>query len=425
MWREYVLGDHIKSTSGFAFSSAFFNDEEIGLPLIRIRDIDSSSTELHFSGEYSEHFVVENGDILIGMDGEFDVKRWKGDRALLNQRVLSLWAKASTELDLDFIYYWIAPYLKNVERRTAATTVKHLSAKDVDRAIVRAPILDAQRVIADILRTTDTAIEKTEALIAKYEQIKRGMMQDLFTRGLGEAGRLRPPPEEAPDLYHETELGLLPKGWATQRVGDIATVKGGKRLPAGREFSDYETPFPYLRVVDMVRGSIDKSDLRFVPSDIQPLIARYTISKLDLYITIAGTIGLVGHIPAELDGAQLTENAAKLCCIDFSNISLCYLKRIMSHDIVQNQIAKEIGTGGGVPKLALFRIEKLVLPIPPIREQRRIAIHLANAEKKLACEEKFSHALRTLKAGLMQDLLTGEVRVKSDTSVDKRSEAAA
>jgi type I restriction enzyme, S subunit len=99
------------------------------------------------------------------------------------------------------------------------------------RAIAQAPILvlpeEVQRSIAETHRSLDTQITQTEALIAKQEQVRGGLMQDLFTRGVDETGRLRPPREEALELYHETTLGWLPKGWSTPLLDSVANRASG------------------------------------------------------------------------------------------------------------------------------------------------------------------------------------------------------
>src|SRR5690606_30048013 len=116
----------------------------------------------------------------------------------------------------------------------------------------------------------------------------------------------------------------LPVGWTIQRVGDFAEVKGGKRLPAGTSLTEKRTAHPYLRIVDFSDGRIDRSNLMFVPDDVFPKISRYTISSKDVWISIVGTVGLVGLIDEDLDGANLTENAAKICHIA-SHVDKTYL----------------------------------------------------------------------------------------------------
>ncbi|MDN6654398.1 MAG: restriction endonuclease subunit S, partial [Bifidobacterium crudilactis] len=109
--------------------------------------------------------------------------------------------------------------------------------------------------------------------------------------------------------------------WLTVTVGDIAQVKGGKRLPAGYFVQKKPTPFPYIRVSDMVNGGIRESGIKYVPEAAAAAIRNYRIGKDDIFISVAGTLGLVGRIPGHLDGANLTENADRLtqikCDIDF------------------------------------------------------------------------------------------------------------
>ena len=104
----------------------------------------------------------------------------------------------------------------------------------------------------------------------------------------------------------------LPDGWQWVTIKDIADVKGGKRLPKGKNLVDYKTRYPYIRVTDFFNNSIKADELKYLEEDVYNSIKRYTISSKDVYISIAGSIGKVGTIPLDLDGANLTENAAKI-----------------------------------------------------------------------------------------------------------------
>ena len=109
--------------------------------------------------------------------------------------------------------------------------------------------------------------------------------------------------------YKRTEVGVIPEDWEVTRVDQIANVKGGKRLPLGRSLTERKTPHPYIRVSDMANGTVTIDAVLFVPEDVFPSIRNYRIFKDDLYISVAGTLGLIGRVPLELDGANLTENA--------------------------------------------------------------------------------------------------------------------
>ena len=161
------------------------------------------------------------------------------------------------------------------------------------------------------------------------------------------------------------------------RLKTIASVLGGKRIPAGRRLSSENTGHVYIRVSDMKNNSVNMDGLLYVPEDIYPSISKYIIQKEDLYITVAGTIGSIGKIPPELDGANLTENADRLV---FSNINQDWFMWFLLSSLIQNQIA-DATTKVGQPKLAIKRIEYFLVALPPLKEQERIACHITNSLK--------------------------------------------
>ena len=160
----------------------------------------------------------------------------------------------------------------------------------------------------------------------------------------------------------------IPYGWSWCRLANFAQVLGGKRIPAGRQLTNENTGHYYIKVSDMKENTICLDKLQFVPIDIYPTISRYIINKKDVYITVAGTIGRVGTIPNELDGANLTENADRIV---LDEIDQLWLVKCLLSDVVQEQI-KEATTKVGQPKLAIARIEKFLIPLPPLAEQKRI-----------------------------------------------------
>ena len=160
----------------------------------------------------------------------------------------------------------------------------------------------------------------------------------------------------------------IPENWQWCRLGTIAAVLGGKRIPAGRKLTEYNTGHVYIRVSDMTDGGVSTDRLMYVPEDIYPSISRYIINKADVFITVAGTIGRVGKIPDELDGANLTENADRLV---LAGVNQDWLIKVLQSGMIQEQIA-EATTKVGQPKLAIARIERFLIPLPPLAEQHRI-----------------------------------------------------
>ena len=160
----------------------------------------------------------------------------------------------------------------------------------------------------------------------------------------------------------------VPEGWCWARVRDIAMVKGGKRLPKGASFSEEITTHAYIRVTDMKNHSVNISNLRYISDEIFSAIKNYTIAKDDLYVTIAGTIGVVGEIPDKLDGMNLTENAVKITNIAINKSFLCI---ILQTDFVQQQFQNKTHQVA-MPKLALERILSTFIPICPYVQQLQI-----------------------------------------------------
>ena len=160
----------------------------------------------------------------------------------------------------------------------------------------------------------------------------------------------------------------IPSSWSWCRLGNIASVKGGKRIPVGEKLTTENTGHMYIRVADMKENTVKTDDIHYISESIYQKIKSYTISTEDLYITVAGTIGSVGEIPKVFDNANLTENADKIV---FRGICKKFLMYCLLSNFVQSQI-KKCTTKVGQPKLAIVRIEDLVIPLPPIKEQYRI-----------------------------------------------------
>ena len=160
----------------------------------------------------------------------------------------------------------------------------------------------------------------------------------------------------------------VPSGWEWCTLGEICNIKGGKRIPRGKSFSNQQTNHIYLRVTNMKNNTILLDDLKYIDDDVYQEIKNYTISSDDLYLTIAGTIGNVGVIPEEVSGMNLTENAAKLTEIICDKLYLMYSllsKNSQEHFSSKfHQVAQ--------PKLSIETASSTLLSLPPLSEQHRI-----------------------------------------------------
>jgi type I restriction enzyme S subunit len=208
--------------------------------------------------------------------------------------------------------------------------------------------------------------------------------------------------------YKQTEVGVIPSEWDAMPLDTVARVTSGKRLPLGRSLTRTETPYPYIRVTDMRPGTVSLEGMMFVPPDVYPSIRAYRIFKEDIFISVAGTLGLVGRIPIELDGANLTENADRIT--DISCVR-DYLLQVLASPLIQRAI-DSLRTVGAQPKLALARIRKFDIPLPRKRtEQERVAEALGNADALIESLEQLLAKKLHLKQGTIQILVTGRRRL--------------
>lgn len=171
-WKKLRLSDCVEILPGYPFESAHFNEKNLGMPLIRIRDLLKSNIATFYNGAYETKYLMRRGDILIGMDGEFETIKWSNSDALLNQRICKI-NSSSNELDNDFLFYFLAPKIKSIEMSTMGTTVKHLSVNDIRKIMIPIPPLSEQRQIVRILSIIDNQLTEFHNHLLNLSKLKK------------------------------------------------------------------------------------------------------------------------------------------------------------------------------------------------------------------------------------------------------------
>ncbi len=223
----------------------------------------------------------------------------------------------------------------------------------------------------------DPSDEPASELLGRAVAAKQNLMEERKIRRDS-------PPEHSESAGEQYSSGH----WCWAYLHDFALILGGKRLPAGTSFSNHRTENIYIRVTDMKNGTISDSGLKFISDEVKAQIAKYTIKREDLYVTIAGTIGSVGDVPDMFDGHNLTENAAKVV---FREIDRTFLKLVLQSADVQEQFSEKTKQMAQ-PKLALKRISGARIPIPTLAEQHRI---VAKVDALMALCDRLETALTT------------------------------
>lgn len=208
-----------------------------------------------------------------------------------------------------------------------------------------------------------------------------------------------------------TEIGVIPSDWEAKAIGEIGFITSGKRLPKGFLVTDSITPHPYIRVSDMRSGTVALDEIRYVPEAAFSAIRNYRIFKEDIFVSVAGTLGIVGKVPAVLDGANLTENADRITDLKCDQD---YLIHVLTSPLIQRTI-ESIQTVGAQPKLALTRLRQFVVPVPPRPEQKAIAETLEDMDSLIESIERLIAKKRNIKQAAVQQLLTGDRRLPGFT----------
>lgn len=261
-----------------------------------------------------------------------------------------------------------------------------------------------QSKIFEILSTIDQAIEKTEQLIAKYERIKTGLMQDLLTRGIDENENIR---SEETHEFKDSPLGRIPVEWDVKALEKLvepnSPIVYGILMPG----YGYDNGIPVIKVKDINADEIDLENLLLTSPEIASAYERSKLKEGDLLFTIRGTVGRCAFVPKSLNNANITQDTARL---RIANVNSKFVRHYF--DMAKSKSYIELNTIGlAVKGINLGELRKLLIAVPPKNESDRIVVKIDIQQDFIKNERKELFKLKNLKNALMQDLLTGKVRV--------------
>lgn len=351
----------------------------------------------------SSNLVDENAIIICMRMALGKIVKIKRPMAI-NQDLRAIWVKPFVDNDF-FVYFY-----STLKVDGHGMIVVGMNKKQLMNYLMPIPPLAEQKRIVKKIDQAFSVLDTIDKLQAQYADNLTALKSKLIDAAIqGKLTKQLPEDGTAEELYQqiqeekqrlikegkikkskplpaitEDEIPFdIPENWKWIKLGNIANVLGGKRIPAGRTLTTENTGHKYIRISDMKNGTVNTEGLLFVPEDIYPSISQYIINKDDIYITVAGTIGKVGKIPAEIDGANLTENADRIV---FSIIDQDWLIVCLSSTVVQKQIER-LTTSVAQPKLAIKRIQAFSIPLPPLAEQKRIVQKLDEILK--LCERMY------------------------------------
>ncbi|QOG17597.1 restriction endonuclease subunit S [Bradyrhizobium sp. SEMIA] len=364
---------------------------------------------------------VKSGDTLINKDGAQTGKVAQYDGrfadAWINEHVFIVRADPN-KIDAGYLFYSILDgrAQNQIARRITGSAQPGLNSDFAKAVTLRLPRdINLQAKIAGILQLLDVQIEATEALIAKQEQVRTGLMQDLFTRGVDEHGQLRPPHQEAPQFYHQTQLGWLPKEWDTSSILRYCTESRQAILtgPFGADLgsADFvDDGVPLLRIGNVQDRHLRLDDLLFVSEGKALQLAKYRITPNDLLFARQGaTTGRNALASQEVDGALINYHIIRVS-LDPTKCNPRFVESMFNSWLITHQIERSKGRGTR-EGINTQQITSLRFPGPMVAEQNRITAILNEAMAAIEAMKGEIAKLRLQKEGMMQDLLTGKVSV--------------
>jgi len=267
--------------------------------------------------------------------------------------------------------------------------------------IVYLPPLPEQHKIAAILSTVDETIEKTNAIIQETQQLKKGLMQKLFTEGIGHT------------RFKETKIGRIPEEWEVVNLSNVFQVIDGDRgvnYPKSNEMFD-DGYCVFLNAKNVTKSGFKFNEVQFITLEKDEILGKGKLTRGDLVLTTRGTLGNFAYFNDEVTFENLRINSGMVVLRPLNNILTNYYYKYFNSYLMQNQIER-LSFGTAQSQLTVGGIQKFRLLVPPNDEQRQIAEILSEVDSKIETEHAFKSELEQLKKGLMQVLLTGKVRVK-------------
>ncbi len=376
--------------------------------------------EIYLSPEYLRNRTVgisakASSDAVRVSDGA-TVLLWDGSNAgeffkAKEGVVASTMARITPDANFypAFFFYLLKHAERILKNQTNGTGIPHVDKEILENISVFCPGDAQQRKIAEVLDTLDTAIHQTEAIVEKLKQVKQGLLHDLLTRGVDANGELRPSYEQAPELYQDSPLGWVPKAWDVVTLESVShTVTSGSRDWA-RFYADSGALF--VRIGNLTREHINfryESTIYVRPprnADGQ----RTRLESGDILISITADLGIIGVVPDGMGEAYINQHIA-LVRPNLSIINPRFVGHYLASPVAQTYISK-LNDSGAKAGLNLPTIRSLITAKPIGDEQDVIATRLDEIDKRIQNATTESAKLRELKSGLMDDLLTGRVRV--------------
>lgn len=377
------------------------------IPFVRIEDMTMNehylyNTQIKITDkglENSSAWLVPPNTILFSMYASYGEVVINRIPVATNQAIIAIIPQDS--LEIEYLYYSLKQLKSKLYRHLRETTQKNLNAEIIRNLTIPLPSFPEQKKIASVLCCVDEAIQKTDEIIQKAQELKKGLMQQLLTKGIGHT------------KFKQTEIGEIPEEWKAKQLKEVVKfIKSG----ISREFSSQDIGYPVIRSTNIQDNRLNLRELKYWhlkdPQNVD--LKNYIVEDGDILVNFINSIDQMGKcciFRTQKRDFIYTTNILRVK-LDQAMLLHDYFHYFVQTGIYKSQIYR-------ISKLAVQQasfthtdFQKIEIPIPPIEEQKKIVSILTELDEKIEEEKQRGKELQRLKKGLMQDLLTGRVRVK-------------
>ena len=364
---------------GFPFDSAKFSDSN-GMPLIRIRDVVRGYSETYTTEEYKSEYIVHENDLLIGMDGEFNIAKWGKTPALLNQRVCRLAPKDS--IDKDYLFYFMPIALKRIEEKTPFVTVKHLSAKELNKIEIPVLSLEEQRKIAETLSKVDKLIAFRDQQLAKLDELVKARFVEMF-------GDLASP--------------ACP--WKKEKIVNICADQDDIKCgPFGTQLSkdEYQSTGVAVWEIPQINSNFLLKPTHFITAEKALQLESYSIIPGDIAMSRKGNVGRCAVFPENLKNGIIHSDVLRIRIDKKRAVPTFMMHQLHNSNFIKHQI-ELVSSGAIMAGINVTKLKEIEVHLPPLTLQNEFAAFVERVDQQKQTVQQSLEKLELMRKALMQE----------------------
>jgi type I restriction enzyme, S subunit len=373
--------------------------EETGTAVIRLQNLTGSGKEFYYSNlQLPEQQYCNKGDLLYMWSATFGPVWWKGSKAIYHYHIWKIEVDKK-RLNKIYHYYLLDEVTLRMKNQSHGSTMLHVTKGGMEKLKIALPPLIEQEKIAEILSTVDDKIDVIQEQIRQATELKKGLMQQLLTKGIGHTE------------FKNSPLGEIPASWEIKKLGDLVSKVGSGITPKGGHESYLKSGIIFIRSQNVLRGNLNLNDVAYISSEQHEKMSNSKLLAGDVLLNITGaSIGRSCIVPNEIVEANVNQH---VCIIrPTQHLNSTFLSQLLNSSYGALQIDK-FQAGGNREGLNFQQIRSFTVPCPPIDEQINIASLLKNVDSKINILIEKKSTYMDFKKSLMQQLLTGKIRVNS------------